>query len=620
MAKRDHLQKILSSIRVVLSDFNLKAKEEAVKADFYRLDDERFNLVVVGEFSRGKSTFVNALLGRRMLPVSKSPTTAVISKIIYGENSEYIVHYKSGESKTISESEFNDIKAQSEGDVLSLDGLKDKLKSLVKHQEKLDDIDFVEIRYPLPLCKNNVEVVDTPGTNDLNAGRVDITYNYLKKADAAILVLMATQALTKSEMEFLREQIIGNQVGDIFIVINGKDQCKTSDEQERVIKYVSDNLAAVVPHELKVFLVSSKQALTWRRKESGEKLPMSATKFLPKSIEQTGFLPFEETIGKFLDDERGRVKLEKYISKAKSYLEAIDNQIKAQYDAADHSTDELKEQLAQMQPQVRRAQSESQRIMQSMKTRLLAKETELTNASRQAFMSMRQAISRVVHESDMDASPEQIKHEIDVATTPLQRKFIDHVTSMQRNWLQAEWNQAAIEVAKIWTDMELEKNIGNIKISQFNFSESITSGVSVTADDDGLTVGDVAFYAGLGAITGGIGLGVLAIAAIVTGASIYSEAKEKHQKMIHEVCSNFDKKYDSFNRSVIHRYNDYVSRTCKELQNKIDARLDDMEQSLASIVQMKESTEGDAAKIMARLEEKNTVVKRLYKELDEVMA
>ena len=99
ITKRDHLQSILSSIRVVLSDFYLKSKEEAVKADFYRLNDERFILVVVGEFSRGKSTFVNALLGRRMLPVSKSPTTAVISKIVYGETSEYIVHYKSGESK-----------------------------------------------------------------------------------------------------------------------------------------------------------------------------------------------------------------------------------------------------------------------------------------------------------------------------------------------------------------------------------------------------------------------------------------------------------------------------------------------------------------------------------------
>ena len=615
LAKRDRLQAILSSIRVVLSDFNLKGKEESIKADFHRLNDERFNLVVVGEFSRGKSTFVNALLGRRMLPVSKSPTTAVISKIIYGETSEYIVHYKSGESKTISESEFNDIKAQSEGDVLSLDGLKDKLKSLVKHQEKLDDIDFVEIRYPLPLCRNNVEVVDTPGTNDLNAGRVDITYNYLKKADAAILVLMATQALTKSEMEFLREQIIGNQVTDIFIVINGKDQCKTEDEQERVIKYVSDNLAAVVPHDLKVFLVSSKQALTWRRKENGEKLPMSATKFLPKSVEQTGFPPFEETIGKFLDDERGRVKLEKYIAKAKSYLDDIDSQIKAQYDAADHSTDELKEQLAQMQPKVRKAQTESRRIMQSMKTRLLAKETELSNASRQAFMAMRQATTNAFNECDLDDSPEKIKHQIDVATTPIQKEFIENVSRQQNSWMQAEWNKTLAEVKTIWSDIDLQSNVSIMLPSKFDFSSNITSDVEL-ASAEGITGGDVA--AGAVACALGFGWVVLGVAAIGLIATS-QENSQRRADMQRQLRTNFDSKYDAFNRNVVSRYNDYVSRICRELQDAIDARLNDMEQSLSSIIQMKEASEGDAAKIMAKLKEKKTVVERLNRELDEVM-
>ena len=97
---------------------------------------------------------------------------------------------KTVKRRPFSENEFLDIKAQSEGYVLSLDSLKEKLKSFVKHQEDLSEIDFVEIRYPLPLCRNNVEVVDTPGTNDLNTGRVDIIYNYLQKADAAILVTL----------------------------------------------------------------------------------------------------------------------------------------------------------------------------------------------------------------------------------------------------------------------------------------------------------------------------------------------------------------------------------------------------------------------------------------------
>ena len=612
IVKRDRLQSILSSIRVVLSDFNLRSKEEAVKADFYRLNDERFNLVVVGEFSRGKSTFVNALLGRRMLPVSKSPTTAVISKIVYGENSEYIVRYKTGESKIISEDEFFDIKARSEGDVLSLD----KLKSLVKHQEKLDDIDFVEIRYPLSLCKNNVEVVDTPGTNDLNAGRVDITYKYLKKADAAILVLMATQALTKSEMEFLREQIIGNQVNDIFIVINGKDHCKTADEQERIIKYVSDNLKAVLPHELKVFLVSSKQALTWRRKERGEKLPMSAAKFMPKSIEQTGFTPFEETIGKFLDDERGRVKLAKYISRAKSYLRSINSQIQAQYDAAFHSTDELKAQLAQIRPKVRKAKSQSQHIMQSMKNRLLAKETELVNASQQAFAAMRQAATEAFNECDLDDSPEKIKHQIDVATTPIQKEFIENIARLQNDWMHMEWNKTLTDVKTIWEDMDWQSNVNVSLPANFDFSSDITSGVELSSAE-GITGGDVA----AGAVACALGFGWIVLGFAALGLVVTSqENSERRAAMQRQLRTNFDSKYDSFNHSVVSRYNDQVSRTCRELQNIIDARLNDMEQSLSSIIQMKEASEGDAAKIMAKLNEKRSVVKRLERELDEVMA
>ena len=63
-----------------------------------------------------------------------------------------------------------------------------------------------------------------------------------------------------------------------------------------------------------------------------------------------------------------------------------------------------------------------------------------------------------------------------------------------------------------------------------------------------------------------------------------------------------------------------MSLTCRELQNAIDARLDDMEQSLSSIVQMKEASEGDATKIMTKLIEKKAVVERLNQELDEVMA
>ena len=72
-----------------------------------RMADDHFQLVVVGMFSRGKSTFVDALLGKRLLPTSKKPTTAVISKITYGEKPAFFLHYKDeSASQELSEESF----------------------------------------------------------------------------------------------------------------------------------------------------------------------------------------------------------------------------------------------------------------------------------------------------------------------------------------------------------------------------------------------------------------------------------------------------------------------------------------------------------------------------------
>ena len=175
-------------------------------------------MVVIGEFSRGKSTFVNAMLGRQILPSSKQPTTNIISKIIYGEKPLYTLYYREEgrEPKQITDDEFIAIKAQAEAEPSNLE----RVKSFLKKTEDFSKIKFAEIAYPLSFCRNGVEVVDTPGTNDLNVGRMEITYEYLQNAEAAILILGADQALSKSEKLFLQERVLGNQIRDIFIVVN----------------------------------------------------------------------------------------------------------------------------------------------------------------------------------------------------------------------------------------------------------------------------------------------------------------------------------------------------------------------------------------------------------------
>src|ERR1700750_3249003 len=66
-----------------------------------KLEEDRFHLVVVGEFNHGKSTFVNALLGERVLPVGVTPTTAAIQQLKYAEKPEAMVVFQSGKRDVI---------------------------------------------------------------------------------------------------------------------------------------------------------------------------------------------------------------------------------------------------------------------------------------------------------------------------------------------------------------------------------------------------------------------------------------------------------------------------------------------------------------------------------------
>ena len=111
----------------------------------------------------------------------------------------------------------------------------------------------------MDLGRDNVDIVDNPGTNDLSSVRLDITYNYLNKADAVIMLLSANQALTASELAFLKERVLGNQIKDIFFIISSKDRLKTSEEEKMVLDFVRENLSQIegMPKKLRIHLLSS---------------------------------------------------------------------------------------------------------------------------------------------------------------------------------------------------------------------------------------------------------------------------------------------------------------------------------------------------------------------------
>lgn len=608
--KQQKMLTLLDTCMVVCKNLHLTTQVVSIQSDYIQLQNEKFNLVVVGEFSRGKSTFINAMMGQKILPSSKSPTTAVISKISYGKEKSFTVYRKSGETRQISEEEFLEIKAQSEGNLLSID----KLKAMVKASENLNDIAYIEIQYPLDFCRNHVEVIDTPGVNDLNTDRVEITHGYMTNADAAILVLSASQLLTQSELNFLKEQILGNQIRDIFIVINGKDiACKNSDDEQRLLEYAKTHIAEIIPESVPIYLVSSKQALDYRRKEAGEKLSKKTMLKMPETIDVTGFPIFENALAEFLDSERGRAKIQKYALRLDQYLKVLEKHIKLQNTNVEHSADEIRAKLFMMKPKLSKAKATSRHIIENMRSRLLSKESEILNEGEMTFTKMRQAALDSLIGYNEKMSSGEVEHLINSATAPIQKAFLKEIQVSQKQIFTSEVQKAWIDLQKVWQDLSSE----NLNVSEISISHEV-SGLNIVNVSNVNTWSPLLGGAGLGALVAGstaLGIGLLIAAVFLLG----SATEDKKEKVKEEIRKKFDASHDDFLNRIKTQYNHQCNDVCDHLAKTIEIRIDDMENQIAAIIKIKETNDGDAKKIQANLQKYSLAIQNIKSDLAEMM-
>jgi small GTP-binding protein len=268
--RKNEVTLALAELGNVATLLGAKSLRERIGRDLVlKLEQDRFHLVVVGEFNHGKSTFVNALLGETALPVGVTPTTATIHHLKYAEVPEATVVYSSGRRESLP---FENVRRFAVGGGASV-----------------DEVDFLEIGYPAPLLRERVLLVDTPGVNDLSLQRADITYSYVPRADAVLFLLDAGQILKESERVFLQDKLLKGSRDKIVFVITKWDLLDESERKE-ALAYAKAKLGDLVKDPV-VFPVSAEAALAGRRPESG----------IPELLEH---------LTHFLAEERGRILLD----------------------------------------------------------------------------------------------------------------------------------------------------------------------------------------------------------------------------------------------------------------------------------------------------------------------
>lgn len=266
-----------------------------------KLEADRFHLVVVGEFNHGKTTFVNALLGRTVLPVGVTPTTAVIHHLEYAETPRAEVVYVSGERAPLPFESVGQFAVGGERGTAAE----------VKH---------LEVGYPAELLRERIVLVDTPGVNDLSLQRADITYSYIPRSDAVLFLVDAGQPLKESERVFLQEKLIGQSRDRILFVVTKRDIWDETEERE-ALAYVRAELAKLVKTPV-VF-------------------PVSAERALEGDVARSGMPELLAYLTTFLAEERGRILLDNALGEGIEAAKLLGKGVDARRRAVAMSREEL---------------------------------------------------------------------------------------------------------------------------------------------------------------------------------------------------------------------------------------------------------------------------------------
>jgi GTP-binding protein EngB required for normal cell division len=258
------LAEILRGISHAIPDA-LSPQRERARDLFARLAEDRFNLVVVGRFSRGKTSLMNAILGSNHLPTGLAPLTSVITAVTYGSKTQVVLRF--------------------DNRILDAEVPLAELPRYITQQGNpgnVKRIKLAEIQLPVEILRRGFYFVDTPGLGSVIAENTLTTESFLPEADAFILVTSYDSPLSEEEIRFFKAGAAWGR--RIFVVINKHDTVSPAD-RDSVLAFVRRELDRVFgPSAPQLFSVSATEGVEAKRLHDPARLAASGIAALEKRL------------------------------------------------------------------------------------------------------------------------------------------------------------------------------------------------------------------------------------------------------------------------------------------------------------------------------------------------
>lgn len=552
--EKDDLAKILdSSFEKLNQNLPTSYKLKSLKELQVDLENDFYTVVVVGEFKRGKSTFINALLEDEILPVDVTPTTATINAIMWNDEKKLAVKKNDG---TVENLELNK---------------KNLDRYIANNLTNHNEVNYLQLGMPADILKDNVVLIDTPGVDDLNQQRVEVTYNFIPRADAIIFLLDITNAVKQTEREFLENYIINEGIEKIIFVANFIDKIdEEEDDLDEILDQISNKLSNILENSnINLLSVSAKEGLEGILENDEEKLEFSGIIEVKEKV--------RETIDKSLEQNE---KMDRYKIRTKNILNSVKREIQTVISLEKKNVAVLNNELSAINQLIKDKQSLKSQISQYVKKQ----EEEM-------ILIINKSINFFISELQKD-----IEHGIDTYKGVDFKDYIEksitrNVEKNVQSWIRNNTNHInymfKMLEKELTTGMSTHFNtrLVNLNTTYGDINKSDASDLYIEADDiSNITALTGVAAAGSAIVLNLLGGGLLFPLITMAGMPIFGN-KLKDKKLEEakiKLRPQFESAINEIRNSIKNTMHSYVIENCNKIQSSCENRYDEILKAMKS--------------------------------------
>jgi len=369
------LKSLLENIIIELKTnaSNEEIKNELNEVDSY-LNNQKFSIGITGVMNAGKSTMLNALMGKEILGSAVVPETANLTIVKHNETEKAKVFYWNQAEWDRIEKSATQLESMRAYVNETKEIFGDTLSSYVKKESRFDEVDindlssytsaeaegkkcnlvkYVELGSNLDFLRDGIEIVDTPGLDDPVIQREEITKEYVSACDMMLHLMNVSQSATLKDVEFIIDALLYQNISKLLVVITRADTV-SKEQLEEVIEYTKtsikrqlkaqnkDSQLDYILKTIKFIPISGKMALLHRTGREQEALDAGF------SIEDTGILEIEEYLNETLfgsNSQKGELIIQSGKSQILKTIEKENLSLNYELQLLSKSKDELENEL-----------------------------------------------------------------------------------------------------------------------------------------------------------------------------------------------------------------------------------------------------------------------------------